>query len=657
MTPAGCVAVVSPREERRNSARAWAPLLKGRAEIRLGATPEEARDAQVIALDDACPDAGGWARRWADGNEHATVVRFSGPDGEASRVLRWGEDGEEVLAVICDLLDRRALLGESDALLESLRASGDQLEGHRRRLAALAASPGPPDDRAALARDVERLTRLATIARFLAAPGPESGFTPGLTEVLSRALATSAVSVARYERGAWLLEGRRRLARRAALAILPPPGEADRIRVGVPCASRAGEGFWIPLAGDPPLGLVGVTREGQGPAELFGVEGLTELQALLADAMNARAATRAVLQRQTQSERVVQTLRSGLLKVDASERILLVNPALAAMLQSVPAQMEGRALADAFARDPHVVEMLRAALVRGEGLDDVETFVTATGGRRVAVSLRASALGEEGGRIDGILVLLSDLARRKELEEEIRKAERLAALGRLSAGVAHEIRNPLAGIRTTTEILRGRLEGNAELTRFADVILEETERLDRIVGSLLQFAKPASPRRAPVRVGELLERAVRLAAGRAAEVGVTLRKSEAPDLPSVPADRDQLLQVLLNLLLNAVDATPSGGEVVVHADIDAHELRLVVEDGGEGIPPTLRDRVFDPFFTTKPGGTGLGLSISQNILRQHGGRLRLDRPENGRSRVVATLPLRPVEPPSAQPGGATWRTS
>jgi signal transduction histidine kinase len=255
-----------------------------------------------------------------------------------------------------------------------------------------------------------------------------------------------------------------------------------------------------------------------------------------------------------------------------------------------------------------------------------------------------------------VLVLLSDLARRKELEEEVRKADRLAALGRLSAGVAHEIRNPLAGIRTTAEILRGRIGSDADLGRFVDVILEEALRLDRIVGSLLQFAKPSAPHRAAVRLTDLLDRASRLAAGRAADRGVSLRVVAGRDLPEPVADRDQMLQVVLNLLLNGIDATPPGGEVTVRCEADRDELRFVVEDGGEGVPPSLRERVFDPFFTTKPGGTGLGLSISQNIVRAHGGRLRLERPEGGRSRAVVTLPLR-LPSANGTPGGATWRTS
>ena len=655
MSDLGRVAVVSPKEEHRNSARAWAPFLRGRAEIRLCARPDDVDDAEVVVVDEACPDLDGWIERSSSaGRLPSSLMFFGAPDTHTPGGLAWGEHGEEVLVAISELLDLRMLLGASDEILHGLRASKGRLAEQRRRVADLVMDSSDP---AALTREVERLTKLAAIARFLAAPGPEDGYAERLAETIGKTLRASGLALARRDGSAWKVEGRWRLSIRAARSIMPPEDESERVHVGRKCASANALGFWIPLGEAPsPAALVGLARPACDPHTILGSAGLAELRTLVADALFSRDATTALLHRKTQSERIVQTLRSGLLKVDATERVVLVNPALGAMLETTADRLEGRSLEEALGRDSHVVEMLRASIACGEPLDDVETFVTSTGGRRVAVSLRASPLGEGGHPAEGMLVLLSDLARRKELEEEVRKAERLAALGRLSAGVAHEIRNPLAGIRTTAEILRSRLNGDSDLPRFVDVILEEAERLDRIVGSLLQFAKPSTPRRAPLRHSDLLDRAMRLAAGRAAERGVALRLGEARALPEPLGDRDQMLQVLLNLLLNAIDATPPGGEVLFRCEADRDELRFVVEDGGEGVPSSLRERVFDPFFTTKPGGTGLGLSISQNIVRAHGGRLKLERPEGERSRAVAALPLRQ---PSANaiPGGTTWRTS
>jgi two-component system sensor histidine kinase AtoS len=221
--------------------------------------------------------------------------------------------------------------------------------------------------------------------------------------------------------------------------------------------------------------------------------------------------------------------------------------------------------------------------------------------------------------------------------------------------VAHEIRNPLAGIRTTAEILRGRVGDDDDLGQFVDVILEETARLDRIVGSLLQFAKPPAPRPEPVDVPALLERAHQLAAGRAADRRVAVRVIDRGAVPSPLADRDQILQVVLNLLLNGIEATPEGGEVRTYAEpsVDGREIRIVVEDEGPGVAPAAHERIFDPFFTTKPGGTGLGLSISQNIVARHGGTLRVESAGPG-TRATMTLPRNAGTPGR---GGRPWPTS
>jgi PAS domain S-box-containing protein len=385
------------------------------------------------------------------------------------------------------------------------------------------------------------------------------------------------------------------------------------------------------------------------------------VRSLTAEGIESRAARDELLSRNVQSERILQTLRGGLLKLDGAGRITLVNPACAEILSTSISSLEGKTLEEAFPRDVHLREILRSVSESGGSIDDVETSLTTGGGRHVSVSVRASCLRDSGESAGGVLVLLSDLSRRKEVEEEIRKADRLAALGRLSAGVAHEIRNPLAGIRTTAEILRNRVGEGDDLLQFVDVILEEAARLDRIVGSLLQFAKPSEPRMEPVEIRPLLERARQLAASRAADRRVTIRVTAGDDLPAPPADRDQLLQVLLNLFLNGIEATPEGGELRAFAQVSAapgrNEVRIFVEDEGEGVSPGIRERIFDPFFTTKPGGTGLGLSISQNIVRQHGGRLRIENRPSGATRAVVLLPLTETLATESRTGERKWPTS
>ncbi|MBZ0266948.1 PAS domain-containing protein, partial [bacterium] len=403
-------------------------------------------------------------------------------------------------------------------------------------------------------------------------------------------------------------------------------------------------------------GVVAIFRKGKHPDAVFGPGLIEPLREMLAEGWRTRTAFRAAASRGEASERILDTLRSGLLKLDLHGNVTVANPAMAEMLHRRSTELQGTPLDRVFPDDPHLRDLLRGVLETGISVDDVETYATTANGRHVTVSVRASVVGDPKAP-EGVLVLVADLSRRKEVEAEVRRADRLVALGRLSAGVAHEIRNPLAGIRTTAEILRTRVEGSDDLERFVDVILEESHRLDRIVTAMLQFAKPPTPRRTELVISELLDHAARLAAGPAADKGVRLSIEPSDALPNPRADRDQVLQVLLNLILNGVEATPPGGRVTIGARLSGKEaVHLLVEDGGEGVASAIRERVFDPFFSTKPGGTGLGLSISQNILRQHGGRLRIEEGEGGRNRFVAVLPLAPPSPGDSM-GGGSWPTS
>jgi PAS domain S-box-containing protein len=665
MTERERVAVVSPREERRHSAETWAPLLSDRADLRLCSSPgeEEVRDADVVVVDEACPDLDLWiAQASSAGRESGSIVVF-GTEGKSLRgAVPWGDEGTDVLATIADLLDRRRLLHESDSFLEDLRLSNERLEGERRRFAklVLAQAEALRGTNVSLSREVEELGRLQSLTRFFAAPGPEDTYAARLAEVLGGVLSASGVAIARRSDGTWSLWGQWRISRRNALGIVPERDGGSSV-VGPRASTRKGtDGWWIPLGApnDVEVGVVVVLRRGEPIHRGLGDRFLESVRSLLGEGIEARIRAEDLVSRQTQSERIVQTLRGGLLRVDGRGRILLSNPACESILGRPPSSLEDRTLDEAFPDDPHFRELLAAAARTGRALDDHETYVTWPGGRHVSVSVRISPLLEGGG--EGILVLLSDLSWRKQVEAEMRKADRLAALGRLSAGVAHEIRNPLAGIRTTAEVLRNRIESDDELHRFVDVILEETARLDRIVGSLLQFAKPPRPRLGPLDVPGVLDRARRLAEGRAADRRVTIRVDETPDVPRPLADRDQILQVLLNLLLNGIEATPEGGEVRLSAERETTDgesgVRIVVRDQGEGVPTHIRDRIFDPFFTTKPGGTGLGLSISQNILRQHGGTLRVESGSDGATRAVVTLPVRRAAS-RPETGGNPWRTS
>jgi signal transduction histidine kinase len=265
------------------------------------------------------------------------------------------------------------------------------------------------------------------------------------------------------------------------------------------------------------------------------------------------------------------------------------------------------------------------------------------------------------------------------MEQELRRHERLATLGQLSAGAAHEIRNPLAGIGTSAQVLLGRFEPRDERARFVRVILEEVGRLDRIVTSLLQYARPRAPELRATPLQPCVERVLELAAEAIAQARVTPEVDVAPRLEPIYIDPDLVTQVLLNVTLNAVQAMPQGGTL-------RYELRRVrrrapprgpgrraddrpgrraddrsarrgwggtgargsawilyqqvrVIDTGVGIPPHALRNLFDPFFSTKPQGTGLGLSISQSIMQEVGGAIAVASREGRGTTVLLNFPM------------------
>ena len=223
--------------------------------------------------------------------------------------------------------------------------------------------------------------------------------------------------------------------------------------------------------------------------------------------------------------------------------------------------------------------------------------------------------------------------------EQLRRADRLSALGELSAGLAHEIRNPLGSIEGAVQIL-GRRELSEETRQeFADLAYREVVRLKGLLTNFLEFARPQPPRAVVSEVDLLLQSVVKLASETAMMARVSFRVDNAKELPPVAVDPEQIKQVLLNLVINSVQAMPNGGKIALRARQDGEWIQVEVEDEGVGILPDDLERVFDPFFTTRTNGTGLGLSIAYQIVNQHGGHISAVRnPQRGMTFSV-TLPV------------------
>jgi signal transduction histidine kinase len=224
--------------------------------------------------------------------------------------------------------------------------------------------------------------------------------------------------------------------------------------------------------------------------------------------------------------------------------------------------------------------------------------------------------------------------------EQMKRSERLFALGQLSAGLAHEIRNPLASIGGAPGILRRNPHLEPKDAECLDIISKECQRLNRLVGNFLDFARPRTPRYQTVDLAATLDSVIELAGHAIEKRPITLRRETLQQLPAIECDPELLRQVLLNLIINAIQAMAGGGDVVVSARPGQDRVLIQVKDEGCGIKPEDRDRMFDPFFTTKENGSGLGLSVAHQIVQQHGGVLTAEaNPEKGMT-FSLLLPLR-----------------
>ncbi len=226
----------------------------------------------------------------------------------------------------------------------------------------------------------------------------------------------------------------------------------------------------------------------------------------------------------------------------------------------------------------------------------------------------------------------------RENFEGMKRAERLYALGQLSAGLAHEIRNPLASIEGAAAVVQRERESEERRREFLDIIQKESRRLNQLLTSFLNFARPSPPDLKTVEVDGLLDSVMVLARHAGETSRWDLKKDIQPGLSRLVCDPEQLKQVLLNLVMNAIQAMPQGGTVVLAAREDRHKVTIDVQDQGCGISAHNLDRVFDPFFTTKETGTGMGLSVAHQIVSRHGGTLTVARNSPGGVTMRVSLP-------------------
>jgi len=227
--------------------------------------------------------------------------------------------------------------------------------------------------------------------------------------------------------------------------------------------------------------------------------------------------------------------------------------------------------------------------------------------------------GEPGQLARAINKMAIGLAEKEKLEEELRRSERLAALGRLVTGVAHELRNPIGVVKATVQVMETELNGNSEIAEYTAVIKEHVDRQNRIIQELLDFGRPSSPLIQHVSANSLLNKVLTFTSPMLRQHKINLRLNPADDIAMVNADGEKIKQVFVNLILNAIQAMPEGGELTITTYHNDDYVCIEFTDNGEGISAEHISSIFDPFYTTKDTGSGLGLSISHQIVKSHGG--------------------------------------
>jgi PAS domain S-box-containing protein len=351
------------------------------------------------------------------------------------------------------------------------------------------------------------------------------------------------------------------------------------------------------------------------------------------------------------NETLLDNLTAGVIAVGADERITVFNNEVERLTGLDSRKLLDRSLD--FLPDA-VRCALRETLQTREGMVNREITLNNPEGA-LTIRLSTSIFHGRDGGILGALGVLTDITALKRLEFQIRRSDRLASLGTLSAGMAHEIKNPLVSIKTFAQLLPERYQDSDFRQTFSNLIGHEIDRIDSLVNQLLRFARPAKPQLEPKHVHQILEKSLLLVGHRLYQKDIKLTRSWDANVDTIRADADQLEQVFLNFFLNAMDAMKNGGELHIGTEIRADEelvasltqtngesrevLKVSIRDTGEGIKPEDIPHVFDPFFTTKDYGTGLGLSVVHGIIQEHGGQIEVESELNKGTAFHILLPL------------------
>ena len=346
---------------------------------------------------------------------------------------------------------------------------------------------------------------------------------------------------------------------------------------------------------------------------------------------------------------ILENMAGGIMIVDSTGLINFMNPAAEAILGYSAEEVTGNSIQKLFpdSHEKSLRHLIESALEDKRICSSEEAIVYTKSQNKLSIGITISLLR------DGVLVSFKDLTEIKSIQEQVRRADRLAALGILAAGMAHEIRNPLGTIRGLADLITEEIPPESDIKNHVDIIAKESERLNGVVNELLNFARPTIESPQPADINDIIKEALTLV-NREIPDGIEIIEQYQPSLPKAIVERKKMIQVFINLFMNAFEAAPKEqGRVKISTRhktdektvgakhvplLRPYNIVIEIEDNGRGIPQVQRDRIFDPFYTTKDTGTGLGLTISHQIVAAHQGTIYVGGEANNGAKFIVELP-------------------
>ncbi len=349
---------------------------------------------------------------------------------------------------------------------------------------------------------------------------------------------------------------------------------------------------------------------------------------------------------------ILENIDDAVIAIDQQGLIIFFNPAAHHLTGLSDKQTLDKSFFDCFLQQKALCYLARTTLEEGRSISSHETITLKTSTRKQRqVSVTVSPIFSTSYPQQGAVLVLHDLTRVHSLEGAVRHADQLAMIKTMAAGLAHEIKNPLGGIKGSAQLLQMELATNNELQEYTQLIVRETERINRIIEELLDLSRPRKAQLEPINIGRMLNEIVTLQKTTAVDRDIHFKWQLDPSIPDIPGDHDLLTRLFLNLIKNGCEATAPKGEITITSCIDSDYQRslpgirptpmvqITISDQGPGISSAELEKIFTPFYTTKPGGNGLGLSICQKIVTDHEGLLQfIDQPDGG-TQVKVSLPL------------------